>query len=262
MSFLLSPTPSPTNSEMSLPHGLDSDLRSLIPEPLRLSPRAGYDADSEESQKPRTLFTGEFRTPLRERVRQMRSQQRSPAPSPSPTISVRPGTPIPRASGESDRLPLTPTLAGVAEEPCPGAPRKPRALRRMDGRSIAGVREEITSGTDSSSYSADDEDDESEKDILLDARANTEHGLAARNKRSLDLAAERRRMGDSAPGRTSPLRTSVSIEDIKGPQESGDLVWTLDEEEPEVMLSFEGSSSSPSPSPLRVRKTTDRETGL
>ncbi|CAJ2511116.1 Uu.00g067410.m01.CDS01 [Anthostomella pinea] len=177
------------------PESRDSSIRQCTRSPAKSRSPSPYPSSSEESDSdseidslpvPTPLFTGEYRTPLRERVQKM------PEAADSNTTAARPGTPLPKRSSSSLRTPTLPSLPSVRE--CPDAPTK-------KGK-VFDLRRQFAQD----SGSADKED------VLLDRRANKQ-GAALAKKLTIDNAHERRVSGMVTPGRGSPLRHSTSAAD-------------------------------------------------
>ncbi|KAI0602252.1 hypothetical protein F4775DRAFT_602220 [Biscogniauxia sp. FL1348] len=152
--------------------------------------------ESSPTSSPAATYTGEFRVPLRERVRLMRlsggSIERPHTPIPGPASPAAPRTPPHRA-----------TLPSVDE--CPGAPRKARKYRLL------------------SSSSEEGEDNEDEIDILLDRRANrlraSQFGMELLERPQIRIAGANNEgvkgpLGSAAPARESPLRNSVTRDEL------------------------------------------------
>ncbi|KAI1639379.1 hypothetical protein F4809DRAFT_139587 [Biscogniauxia mediterranea] len=154
-----------------------------------------------------TTFTGEFRVPLRERVRLMRL---------SGEPAERPRTPIPGPSSPCATMPRTPrtpphqaTLPSVDE--CPEAPRKANKYRLLSHKKSSG-----------SSEGEDEDDEDDDVDILLDRRANrlraSQLGMKLPERPQISIAGANERVKKaalgSAPARESPLRNSVSRDEL------------------------------------------------
>ncbi|KAI1492973.1 hypothetical protein F5X96DRAFT_293503 [Biscogniauxia mediterranea] len=157
-----------------------------------------------------TTFTGEFRVPLRERVRLMRL-------SGGPVVE-RPRTPIPGPSSPCAAAAATPrtpphqaTLPSVDEDECPGAPRKANKYRLLSHK-----KSSSSEGEDE-----DEDEDDDDIDILLDRRANrlraSQLGMKLLERPQIGIASANERVKKalgSAPARESPLRNSVSRDEL------------------------------------------------
>ncbi|KAI0009286.1 hypothetical protein F4779DRAFT_377760 [Xylariaceae sp. FL0662B] len=163
-----------SNSRRPTPPQTPSRVRELS---QHFDSLASEDGVTPSSPSPRTpIYTGENRVPIRERLRRIRDR----AAGRRGTTRNPPRTPSPQIAGE---------LA------CPGAPSKkrdPRLQRVSDGNS-----------------SSSEEDD-----VLLDRRANSRPDAAVSRKLFVDVANERRQSGDTEPGRASPLRNSISADEM------------------------------------------------
>ncbi|KAI1461121.1 hypothetical protein F4805DRAFT_313999 [Annulohypoxylon moriforme] len=169
------------------------------------------DASMPDASK--TVFTGEYRMPLRDRLRTMRQgiherkeerrksgrvngledmtlrPTRSPSRSPSPLDLNSTSVPFTPPSTPQRSRP-----ASLALEACPGAPTKSRKYLDLPAS---------TSGTDSD-------------DILFDRRAHSRSPLeiASSARRSADKANERQRRRITTPGEPSPLRSSFNADEM------------------------------------------------
>lgn len=224
-------------------------LRNTIQRPAPLSPKANttglgpspslnprlspvFSSSDEDDDTPllgnsssgnkRGIYTGEYRTPFRERLQRLRgavSKGYQPIPRPTAGIQARPDTPIPatprRNNSKRDRSasPITPRtppqqlMPSVPE--CPGAPRKVRRHPVFD------LRHEEN----------EDEEDEEDDDILLDRRGHADtYG-------TMDPAAARALMNTA--GRNSPLRQSWSPDQLAEIDETL-RAWLKGEGEPGV----------------------------
>ncbi|KAI1084433.1 hypothetical protein F5B20DRAFT_593489 [Whalleya microplaca] len=125
-----------------------------------------------------TRFTGDGRVPLRERLQRMRDAA--------------------AAARGATEPPLTPLSPVFARPECPGAPAKAKLGKILDLEwfSSAGIciNDDV--------------------DLLLDHRANKRETVV-RRKLFLDLVNERRQAGSVEPGRASPLRNSVNVEEME-----------------------------------------------
>ncbi|KAI1095454.1 hypothetical protein F5B19DRAFT_345741 [Rostrohypoxylon terebratum] len=187
---------------------------------VRSSPTETAEAATEPEAR-KTIFTGEYRFPLRDRLRAMRkaisdSQEKRgktrPSPSDAKDVTLNPVYSNARAPSPLDLncvpLPLTritpppPPPPSTPHHPsplpldsiCPGAPVKSKKYLKLPAD---------LSGTDSD-------------DILFDRRANpcTPVSVAATARRTSDKNNERSRSRTTTPSCPSPLRSSFNAEEM------------------------------------------------
>ncbi|KAI0884715.1 uncharacterized protein GGS22DRAFT_200408 [Annulohypoxylon maeteangense] len=206
-------------------------MKSLTPTGDRneLSSPALATDKSSSPEAPQTVFTGEYRAPLRDRLRAMRQVlhgSKSGAPNgpekptltPSPldlnTPSTSPSIPSPPPPTPRRSRP-TPLYLGT----CPGAPIKSQKYLNLPISKA---------GTDSD-------------DLLFDRRANqpspTEVATSAR--RSADKANERQRRRITTPGAPSPLRSSFNADEM------AELAVQLDAMTKEMAEKKDGEKAEP-----------------
>ncbi|KAI6089001.1 hypothetical protein F4821DRAFT_276566 [Hypoxylon rubiginosum] len=141
---------------------------------------ANVDADS--PRKP--VYTGEFRVPLAKRLENLKGEGKGQGQpfklrAPADLPPNPPSTPVAPENHPKWRL----------EPECPGAPKKPLAMRRLS-RSSRAPRDS--------------------QEHLFDQNANKPH-IALHNKSSIDSVVERRARNNTSPISPSPLRTSFSL---------------------------------------------------
>ncbi|KAI4869080.1 hypothetical protein F4820DRAFT_407943 [Hypoxylon rubiginosum] len=169
----------------------------------------------------KTVFTGEYRVPLSERLRAIRldvtdrAHSRRESGNPSADALVDRTSPPPRT-----QVPVLPTFTPVrpvssssssVDPECPGAPRKVVSSKQhsIAMRRLSSDTSPSSSSSSCSSSSDGDYDDDYENDHLFDRKANEPH-LVLKKKSFIDLANERQQRGDTAPCTPSPLRHSFS----------------------------------------------------
>ncbi|KAI2632401.1 hypothetical protein GGR54DRAFT_583339 [Hypoxylon sp. NC1633] len=148
----------------------------------------------------KTVFTGEKRVPIRERLRTMRQgirdralQRRKSGVIPNALEAITSRTPSPL------QVPQTPKLPQLAkfEIECPGAPIK-------KAKKVADLRGESSESSDS----------EGSNDVFFDRQANKKDQVASK-KLFLDSVNERRRSRNSTPVQPSPLRRSFNAAEME-----------------------------------------------
>ncbi|KAI0200590.1 hypothetical protein F4808DRAFT_460698 [Astrocystis sublimbata] len=153
-----------------------------LPQPIHISNSGGSNkpAKREANTPPEfsRVYTGEYRSPVRERVQRLRDEQVV-----SETVFPRPDTPYPNKHPNSDLATPPHTLPSTPK--CPGAPRKRVSRARLSQRQL-----------------------DFEEDILLDRDATEQ------SKQQATFLGQRLQEITATPEKKTPLRQSWTPLDL------------------------------------------------
>ncbi|KAI1106722.1 hypothetical protein F4804DRAFT_354133 [Jackrogersella minutella] len=205
----LTPSTTPTPSRVrylsqhfnSLAQTEESNMRSPPTPVSDTNAEASSSVDAPSARQ--TVYTGEHRIPLRERLRKMRlginerkEERRRSGYLPESLQNM--------VSSSSPPSPSPPPPAGAPTTPIRSRPaplEPPRAPRKANRKSLHLPPPVFAGGCD-------------EDDHLFDRRANTTEEEVASKRLSVDVANERSRKRITAPGAPSPLRASFNADEM------------------------------------------------